>query len=131
MTCNGWTLLTQTKEPLNAGVLIEWKTFMVVASDSEEAKRNLMRDAMVAIENNKNVAVLAIQIKRDHLDQQAINKAVFLHRAGGEKRVSTSRTRFHASSRWWYQIDPDYDSVWEAFKQIVGKETKIATYIYM
>ena len=53
---------------------------------------------------------------------------VSLHRAGGDKRLSTSRTRFHASSRRLLQMDPDYDSVWETFKQIVGKEIKVVTY---
>ena len=128
VVCNGWTLPTRTRGAFNARVPIEWKTFVIVASDSEEAKGNLMRDVRVAIENNKNVAVLGIKIKRDRWGQEAKEKAVFFYRAEGEKRLSVSRTRFHASSRWWHDIDHDQDWVWNAFKGIVGKETKIVTY---
>jgi hypothetical protein len=49
VVCNGWTLPTQIKEPPNVKVLIEWKTFVIVASDSEEAKGNLMKDAMALL----------------------------------------------------------------------------------
>jgi hypothetical protein len=126
--CNGWTLPTRTRGSFKARVIIEWKTFVILASDSEEAKGNLMRDAMVAIENNKYVAVLGIKIKIDRWGQEIKEKAVFLHRAGGDKRLSVSKTKFHASSRWWSDIDSDQDWVWKAFKQIVGKEIKIVIY---
>lgn len=101
---------------------------MILASDSEEAKGNLMRNALVAIENNKYVAVLGIKIKIDCWGQEIKEKAVFLHRAGGDKRQSVSKTKFHASSRWWSDIDSDQDWVWKAFKQIVGKEIKVVIY---
>lgn len=126
--CNGWTLPTRTRGPFNARMIIKWETFVIVTSDSEERKGNLLRDAMVAIENNKTVAILGMKISRDHWGREAKENAVFLYRAGGEKRLSVSKTRFHASSRLWRDIDPDQDLVWKAFRQIVGKETKIVTY---
>jgi hypothetical protein len=128
VVCNGWTLPTQIKEPPNVKVLIEWKTFVIVASDSEEAKGNLMKDAIAAIENDSNVAILGIQIQKDHFGQETKNKVVFLHRAGGEKRLSFSKGKLHASSRMWGDINSHYDLTWVAFKQMVGKETKVVTY---
>jgi hypothetical protein len=112
----------------NVRVLIEWKTFVIGASDSKEAKGNLMKDAIAAIENDSYVAILGIQIQKDYFGQERKNTVVFLHKAGGEKRLSFSKEKFHASSRMWGEINSHDDPTWVAFKQIVGKETKVVTY---
>ncbi len=104
---------------------IKWETFVIVASDSAEVKGNLMRDSVVAMKNNKNVAVLGIQIKTDGAGGE--ETVVFLHRTGGDK-VSHKAKNEHASSRSWKSIDRDRDPVWMAFKKVVGKEKKVVTY---
>ena len=83
-----------------------------------------MKDAMAAIENDNNVAILGIRIRK-HLGRETV---VFLHRAKGEKRLSFSKRKFHASSRRWCEMNPDCDPDWAAFKQMVGRETKVVIY---
>ena len=122
--CNGWIQPTQIQVS-DVTLPIEWKTFVIVTSDSEEAKGNLMKDAIAAIENDNNVAILGMQIQKNLFGQETKNKVVFVHRAGGEKRLSSSRDKCHASSRMWGEIKTPNDHVWKAFKQIVGKETPV------
>ncbi|KUJ14154.1 uncharacterized protein LY89DRAFT_130628 [Mollisia scopiformis] len=131
VACNGWTLPTRIQE-LETEVRIEWEKFVIPANYPEEAKSRLMRDAMVAIANNRNVAILGVQFKRSraHLGREKEKTAVFLYRAGGDKRLSSSSNKGHASSREWQSIKTDHDPVRLDFKEIVGKETQIVTYSY-
>jgi hypothetical protein len=88
---------------------------VILTSDSEAAKGSLIRDAIAAIENDKYVAILGIQIGRDHFGRKIENKAVFLHRAGGDMRLSArTGSKSYVSSRMWRNITSQ-DLVWEAF----------------
>lgn len=68
---------------------------------------------------NKNVAILGLETERR---RQPDKKVVFLHREGGDKRLSFSTTRARYSSRLWESI-VDGDPNWESFKKIVGETT--------
>jgi hypothetical protein len=116
---------TKIKDPSNPGsyVHIDWQTFVIEASDSETEKKNLMKESMAAMKNNKYVAVLGI--KRD---QGKKKTAVLLHRASGDKRVSVATDKSHANSRVWEDIKSGHDYVWVAFKEIVGKGRNTTIY---
>jgi len=98
---------------------IEWKTFVIGASDSNEVKEKLMNQAVMAIEDRCFVAILGVQFEKDRFGQKIRKTATFLHRPSGDKRLSlgNSKSPKHSSSRKWRHID---NSHWDAFKQMVG-----------
>ncbi|KAH6663167.1 hypothetical protein B0J14DRAFT_495098 [Halenospora varia] len=127
MACNGWTLPTHKIEtlpthsgkPLTTRVPIEWITFEIEASDSKE-KGKLMKEAVMAIEHDQYVAILGIQIGKDRFGHKTRKTVIFLHRPGGDKRMSVDKRKDRASSRRWAVIK-DFDL--EALKKVMGDVT--------
>jgi hypothetical protein len=60
---------------------------VIVASDSEEAKGKLMKDAAAAIEDNKDVAILGIQIGRDDFGHEQEKRGGLPTQSWGQETV--------------------------------------------
>jgi len=76
-----------------------------------------MKDAATAISDDKFVAVLGLQFVNTSSGRTSSKTAVFVHRPGGEKRLSTSKSQDHSSSRRWVGMDKSF---WNSFKEMVG-----------
>ncbi len=118
--CNAWTLPIETPTPRKA---IEWTTFVIMASDSNERKGSLFRNAAAAILANQNVAVLGHQSQTDGTEK----RVVFVHRKGGNKRVSSATEGLSASPRYWDDLN-SWDRVWKTSEEVVGELSMVPTY---
>lgn len=100
---------------------IEWEKFVIMPSDSEDRRASLMRDATLGIRNNKNIAILCARFMKIGLGKETVDYVVFLHRAGGDKRIShSSGPGSHASFRPWSHIREEGESTWKLFVETSG-----------
>lgn len=102
---------------------ITWRKFFILPNTSQAVKDATLRDAIVALQSNENVAILGLEL----IHQDVERKGVFLQRVGDDKRVSVSSkkindTKVHASTRHWSKIRHEDDEVWVDFKKIVEKD---------
>jgi hypothetical protein len=122
--CNGWTLPTQ--DECHGQVVINWEVFVMRTSDSETCRERTMKDAGMAISGNKYVAVLAVQPSDYAPGSTLKTAAVFLHRPGGDKKMSLSTAEIcRASPRYWNRLRP-WD--WEKFMTFVGSRCYFAAW---
>ena len=95
---------------------------MIDGNAPEQVKEGLMGQAVDAIRNDKDTAILGFMI-----GEQQKEKMVFIHRKGGVMRVShsTGNTGIipQSSHRVWSNITTDYDSVLANFTRMVGRRT--------
>ncbi|TGO66894.1 hypothetical protein BOTNAR_0052g00300 [Botryotinia narcissicola] len=120
--CNGWLLPTcfrwTTEEPPK---YIDWNTFLIAKTDLSQVKSEQLRSAAVAIQNDQYPAVLCVESPDSPYAQNGTEKiAVFLHRPGGDKRLSFTKLGpgdISASSRKWEEIK---FADWTMFEDILG-----------
>lgn len=117
--CNSLTLPTFTHETPKRR--ISWEAFLISKTDSTQVKSGQLRSAGIAIDNDRYTAVLCAEFLDNSYGRMKKKKtAVFLHRPGGDKRLSFTKlglATISASSRKWEKIKL---SDWAAFEEIVG-----------
>ncbi|TGO84236.1 hypothetical protein BPOR_0530g00020 [Botrytis porri] len=97
---------------------IDWKVYSIASTDSSQLKSEQLKNAALAIKNDQYTAILCAK----SLDgpYKAKQTAVFLHRPGGDKRLSFTKlglSGIQANSRRWVDIKL---ADWTTFEEIVG-----------
>ncbi|TGO40429.1 hypothetical protein BHYA_0037g00280 [Botrytis hyacinthi] len=100
---------------------ISWETFLIAKTDSSQVKSDQLRSVKIAIGNDLYTAVLCAEsLDTTYGKYKKKKTAVFLHRPGGEKRLSFTKlapVNISASSREWEEIKL---SDWAVFEEILG-----------
>ncbi|TGO16344.1 hypothetical protein BTUL_0029g00340 [Botrytis tulipae] len=125
--CNSLTLPTLPREKPKSR--ISWKTILIAKTDSSQVKSNQLSSVKNAIDNDLYTAVLCAEsIDTPYNKYKKKKTAVFLHRPGGEKRLSFTRSApgiISAISREWVDIKL---SDWAVFEEIVGVTSLPSTF---
>ncbi|KAF5871648.1 uncharacterized protein Bfra_008671sa [Botrytis fragariae] len=120
--CNGWILPSHPRETVEEPKKrIDWKKFLIANTDSSEVKSEQLKNAEIAIKNDQYTAVLCAEsLDSPYGKNEKKKTAVFLHRPGGDKRLSFTKlgpVDLQASSRRWVEIKL---ADWATFEEIVG-----------
>ncbi|KAF7902595.1 hypothetical protein EAF00_002498 [Botryotinia globosa] len=117
--CNSLTLPIFSREIPKT--LISWNTFLIAKTDSSQVRSEQLTNAEMAISNDLYTAVLCAESPdAPYKEYKKKKTAVFLHRPGGEKRLSFTKlgsSSISTSSRKWEEIKL---SDWTAFEEMVG-----------
>ncbi|THV45815.1 hypothetical protein BGAL_0448g00100 [Botrytis galanthina] len=119
------TLPTFTHE--NPKRRISWDTFLISKTDSTQVKSGQLRSTGIAINSDRYTAVLCAEFLDNSYGRMKKKKtAVFLHRPGGDKRLSSTKLEtMSASSRKWEEIKL---SDWAVFEEFVGVTSLPSTF---